>query len=538
MKNLFLRILIFIVLITNTFVLGKIPTREELNELHRIKDSFPINMVAKKTTGRASYLPENYTTESGRFKIHYALTGNHGVENTSTNSYGIPDYIYETAISADKAYHILVDSLGFDPPPSDNDIDGPEIDIYVKEFGGSVYAYTYPENLVTSTTRANDWTSYLEIDNNYDESTYSTHGIDGMRVTVVHEFFHMIQLGYNYDTSNYLSNMSNGDTFFFEWCAVWFEDFCYPDINDYIQYTADLLYYPGYSIWNYDYWYANGAFIKFIVDKYSADIMLKTWERIKSKTAFYALKEIIKEETSETLAELWNEFCQKMYFTGDRYSEEFSVSEDAKLFPKMEISIANQLEYLNPLNIEDNVRPFSCIPIQVDFDLKQHFGLKNNSDFSKDFLGNYVFDKGYKITLDEFTLNSEKYIGQSKSNDKLFLFITNKNYEESLDFQIKLAEFDDPSPIKILSYYPNPINLSLSSLTIQLKISESALDFKFELFNLLGHKIYTEKINTIQSNVYNLNLREKTARNLASGIYFMRISAGKHKTVKKITIIK
>ncbi|MCK4448744.1 MAG: hypothetical protein KAW56_16885, partial [Candidatus Marinimicrobia bacterium] len=133
---------------------------------------------------------KKYTTSEGHFKIHYTTTGYNAVDSTITNIYNIPDWVYETGKTAERAYRILVDTLKFQPPPPDNNIDGAEIDIFIKNWGGSYYGMTYPEDEVISTSRHYDWTSYIVIDNDYVESGYYTQGFDALHVTVAHEFFH------------------------------------------------------------------------------------------------------------------------------------------------------------------------------------------------------------------------------------------------------------------------------------------------------------------------------------------------------------
>ncbi|MDO9548375.1 MAG: hypothetical protein Q7J65_05375, partial [Candidatus Marinimicrobia bacterium] len=124
---------------------------------------------------------QTYISRAGHFKFHYTTAGYYAVDTLSTIEVGVPDYIYEAAVAAEYVYRILIDTLGFDPPPVDN-YGGAETDIYVLNFGGSAYAYTYPEDEVSTTSRSDDWTAYMEIDNDYKELSYSTNGLDGLRV--------------------------------------------------------------------------------------------------------------------------------------------------------------------------------------------------------------------------------------------------------------------------------------------------------------------------------------------------------------------
>ena len=62
------------------------------------------------------------------------------------------------------------------------------------------------------------------LDNDY--KGFPSSPLDSMRVTVAHEFNHILQFGYD----------SYQDIWLFEDTATWMEDQVYPDINDYLNY--------------------------------------------------------------------------------------------------------------------------------------------------------------------------------------------------------------------------------------------------------------------------------------------------------------
>ncbi len=82
------------------------------------------------------------------------------------------------------------------PPPSDNTGGGDDkYDVYIVNQGAGLYGYTEFENKVGAV----NWTSFIVIDNDY--VGYYSSGIEGMLVTVAHEFHHGIQVG-NYSVLN------------------------------------------------------------------------------------------------------------------------------------------------------------------------------------------------------------------------------------------------------------------------------------------------------------------------------------------------
>jgi hypothetical protein len=176
-------------------------------------------------------LPNALVSASGRFRIHYAVSGQNAVPPEDADHSGVPDYAEKTAVIFDSVYQAEVVQLNFMAPPLD-DADGPEWDVYVKNIPGS-YGWTNPDRQVSS--NPDRYTSYIEVDNNY--TSTPTRGLDGLRTTAAHEFFHMIQLGYNARDED--RNGSYDDQFIMEASCTWMEDRVFTRINDYYNYLPD-----------------------------------------------------------------------------------------------------------------------------------------------------------------------------------------------------------------------------------------------------------------------------------------------------------
>ncbi len=161
-------------------------------------------------------------SSGGHFKIHYDTTGNHAVAPTDADANGVPDYVDEAARVFEAVWDLEINQLGYNPPPSDGD---GVYDVYIKNLAlDSMYGYAWPIVYKESTTP-----SYIEIDNNFAEHIYESCGLDGLRVTAAHEFFHAIQFGYYADF---------GAAWWQELTATWMEDVAYPDVNDFYQYMS------------------------------------------------------------------------------------------------------------------------------------------------------------------------------------------------------------------------------------------------------------------------------------------------------------
>ncbi|KAA3616289.1 MAG: T9SS C-terminal target domain-containing protein [Calditrichaeota bacterium] len=171
-----------------------------------------------------STLPHSYVTPSGRFRLHYTLTGVNKIPAEITNNAGVPDWVYEAGLAAEHAHALLVDTLGFSPPPADNNIDGPEYDIYFKNLS-LYYGLTYPDEIGGKAH------PYLEVENDFSEGFF-TEGLDAVRVTVAHEYFHAVHFAYAIRLDEF------DEIFFYEMSSTWFEDRAYDEINDYYGYLS------------------------------------------------------------------------------------------------------------------------------------------------------------------------------------------------------------------------------------------------------------------------------------------------------------
>ncbi|MBL7066288.1 MAG: T9SS type A sorting domain-containing protein [Candidatus Marinimicrobia bacterium] len=506
----------------------------------------------EKILGKAQFsrpvLDKNYISADGHFKIHYTTSGYHAVDTISTHVPGVPDWVWETAETAEYAYRLLVDTLGFDPPPQDN-YGGPESDIYIKNWEGTYplpYAYTYPEDPVTSTTdQPYDYTSYMVIDNDYQEPGYATHGIDALHVTVAHEYFHMIQLGYNWWDSNGLVGSSYGDRYFLEWSSTWFEERAYSEVNDYVQYIAAFFYRPTDYLWASNYEYAMGPFLYFLQDIYDDELLVrKIWDKIKRQYAFQSLTEVI-DEKGGNLATLYNDFVRACYYTGSRYDENYAVSPDAAGFPELIIPTANRGTLDTLLQFQSDIKPFTTFPYMITFEDNQFVELDISPSIQDVFIGSYLIDKSTTTdTHRKFGMDTDVFVGETRYNDRLMILMTNSSIDSIYHLDLQVNKLMDTLSIssKILSIYANPFSWQQQKpLTIEFQLSHFTNKLSVNIFNLIGQKVYGQHLNVYDYNpgVNDIQIPADVFRskNLSSGIYFLQIVTDRKRITKKFTLL-
>ena len=262
-----------------------------LNEMHNHTRFRPTN---------DTYAP----SPNNLFYIHYDVNGNDAPSQIDNNSNGVPDYVDEVGIAAEHSLDVIVNQLGFDTfPPDDDGI----YDIYIEDMGSGYYGV----NIIDVDYMGNNLggSSYIKIDNEYEQGEYYTTGLDGMRVTVVHEFFHAIQRSYQiYPT---------GNGFLYELTSTWIEDIAYPDNNDYIYWTDNFFDNPEQSIDQTD-GYSVALYGHYLTSEFNDNIIREIWERFKIiNNAMNSIDYVIDNNYNSTFIETWVDFCSRNFFNGE-----------------------------------------------------------------------------------------------------------------------------------------------------------------------------------------------------------------------------
>ncbi len=245
-----------------------------------------------------------YQSPSGYFYIHYDTSGINVPMEGDLNLNGIPDYVEEVAVMADSARHVLTEFMGFNPPPGDAD---GIYDVFITQQSPGTYGVTYLEG---------GGLSYIQIDNDFEEDQYTTHGLPAMAVTMVHEFFHAVQLGYK--------DSIGSDKYLYEMSSTWIEDVIVPEVNDYLEFRDELFNDPeiplhhtnGYSIALYAHYLAR--MVNGVVNEQESIIIRQIWEEFAGSghSALNAIKDVLTEEYSTSLCETWTDFLARNIFCG------------------------------------------------------------------------------------------------------------------------------------------------------------------------------------------------------------------------------
>ena len=169
---------------------------------------------------------------SHRFLIHYDAIA------SDTDSISAPAFVQRACEEADSAYDFEVNDLGYEPPAFT--ISG-HYDIYLVPLHSSIqyeaYGLTAPLDggeLQPSPSGNERTRSYCMIDNAFESNIFETKGFDALRITIFHEFFHLVQF------SEY-GHPSQDEIYFQEMSSVWMEWLSTPMVKDYLYYVGSYL---------------------------------------------------------------------------------------------------------------------------------------------------------------------------------------------------------------------------------------------------------------------------------------------------------
>ncbi|MBD3167426.1 T9SS type A sorting domain-containing protein [bacterium] len=257
-------------------------------------------------------LPLVKRSPSGRFDVHYARSGDDATVETAVDS----------ALSIlDRMWELQIDQMGYRPPPPDQD---GVIDVYMKNLR-LFYGMTVPEQ-----PGGRGVASYMVIENDFQEPVFLTKGLDALRVTLAHEFFHVIQFGYRY------APLQIGR---YEWSSVWMEDVAFDDINDYHYYLSTYFQDPQEPLLreNGSREYATALFLFMLDQLHGPDLVRQAWERFESRPGnlleYFLLEAVENGDNLENIASTW--FAWSL-FTGLRSVPGFGW-EEAAWYPMIEL---------------------------------------------------------------------------------------------------------------------------------------------------------------------------------------------------------
>jgi hypothetical protein len=293
---------------------GKCGT-ELASEAHRIQNVS--KSLRQSVILSVQAFSDSIKSPSGRFTIYYSLSG----PDSTTQ-----EYVDSVAQFADEAFELEIVELGYPKPPF-TDADS-TWHISLSNLGPGVYGETSPlgNAFAQSLSGLSLFRSSISINNSFD-SGFVTLGLDAARITIFHEFHHVIQNG-SYGTNS-------NDVAFREMMAVWMETRSTPWVTDYLQY---LPYYtmnfdqPFDKIGNTTGYYGQAIWMQFLAKKFGDDILRHVWEFYSDNLSDFLLSfDSILVKLNTNFCSEYKRFGTAVYYTGRNF-QGTSLFPDARKF--------------------------------------------------------------------------------------------------------------------------------------------------------------------------------------------------------------
>lgn len=502
-------------------------------------------------------------TKSRRFAIHYDTSGIHKVPTLDINQNGIPDYVDSVAFYAELVYHYQVQQLGLPDPTNDSTGGGtPGYDIYLMDIGngdetpdsngimdpGGMYGFTVNDIEIYPQGKYPRYTSFMVIDNDFSPTdsarpvgekpfkVFKTTGIDAMKITLAHEFNHAIQF--------YIGYHEQGFTAIAEMLSVMFEEICFPEVDDYLQYVRSLFKIPSqfsFAVSTPRNGYRYSIFFMMLYQKFGENFIKDYFASLPiGGNAYKTLDETLKNYNTNLIDE-WKDFLQWIYHTGSRaIPSKYFV--DANLMP--DFTYATESEFIHPsVVISASHEPFQLRADRIFF--------PNELPYTNDTLNiisTYIDTVAayYQIFgTDEFTISvtnipQTNYIKIFENSPNQYFFNLNsiRKATYSALFQISAS-----TTMALNRAYPNPIfknehNQIVFPVDEQAKIGEKA---EISIFNSNMIEIFRRSsnvglVNSARAVVLEMSDLELNGK-LESGVYIYAIATDRKTIYGKFSVI-
>lgn len=527
--------------------------------------------------------PRTYDSEAGYFKIHYVVSGEDSVFESSIDTLpadGHPDYVNRCGEILDYVWEYEIDTLSYNQPPSDgwhspNGGDG-KYDVYLTDMEEGYLGVTYPEAYYIY-PRA---TSYVVLRSDYSIYTQPPYNLyddqyDGMKVTAAHEFFHAIQLGM--DATEYGGSPPNYKPYWMEMTAVWMEDMAYDEINDYLGYLKYFFHYPWLSLKafssepsdgaKYFHAYASCVWPIYLSEKFGSEIIRQIWiecGELAGDNAFSAIDDILTSSGS-SFDQAFQEFTIWNYFTYSRADTQTFYSEGHLFDPIFIYGTQDHGSGSYPLtvntipkppdNLGSNYISFKTDP-SVLGDLNVGFYGDSTATWEVSLIGYKAGNPPWfsQISLNGLQNGAETVFDWQLYDRIIMIPAVTTQQDNSFDYAYTAtvdtaSDVDEesgetvPSSVRLFQNYPNPFNLTTTiPFTVhgKLKTENRPLLTTLRIYNILGQEIKTLVDEEKLPGTYEVSWdgKDNNGIEVASGIYFYKLRAGQHSQVKKMLLVK
>ncbi len=451
---------------------------------------------------------------AGHFVLHYDTTGYHAVPLEDISGNGIPDYVDSAAVYLDYAWQVEIEELGFLPPPDSDGQPVQQYPIYFTNFGYYGMTSFDPYEDIAALP-GNNYTSYIELNNDFYSRHFFSTGLAALKVTAAHEFNHAIQLGYHFR----FTQSGYPDIFFMEMTSTWLEDYVFDEVNDYFQYLPAFL--PNIDGRSFDRFdgnseYANSLYLHMLAEVYSPEIVPQVWTQIIQEPAIDALNTVLNKYGS-SFADSHNRYAVWVFFTGSRAISGRYFPE-ASDYPLISISynrddLDQKLERLTMRHVESYIQPNYTFRAKV---------------YSNESGGRLTHITGVPVVPKPVAFNSWQLFYQNV-DEPIIVVLTNPLDKaiEQVDYKVEL------SPVT-----PGPSFLKIENDGDRIVFYNVPSQVTVNIFTINGRPV-TSLINS-SGEVHHLewNLKDRFGQKVATGVYLYYLNVDHRGIMGKIAVVR
>jgi hypothetical protein len=468
-------------------------------------------------------LQDSVSSPGGKFILHFNRSGSDAVPDDDLQQNGLPDFIDSAAVILDYVWFMEVDILQYQPPLDRNANPVQTYHVYFRDLSSQL-GVTHSLEEIPGPEGYYRYTSYIVLDNDYQNSNFSTKGLDGLRITAAHEFNHAIQLS----TRVWWQNGEAIDIFLMEMTSSWLEDVLYDEINDYY---SDLPYffsrYSNTSFTNVEYLYPYGncLFLHILEKQFGVGIGRDIWERVKQKPGLEAIKDALTEQNTSFPKQL-HQYSIWLYHTGDRADPE-NFFPEGYLYPQISIKSEDIYPYQREISQQKMVTPLATRVMQIE-DIPA--GGYQAGAKSTRFPG-YLTHLVPQNILNTVSFNQNGMLSIEDDNP-INVLITNSSADSSEIVYSFGGGLDLPED-NVLAY-PNPVIFSEQE---ELSFKNIPEEGKIHIFNSNGEKIV--QLEAIEENTTVVwDLKDASERSVSSGTFLYLFKGANTEQKGKFVIIR
>ncbi len=266
-----------------------------------------------------------YVSPESHFSIHYDTIGTEAVPADDIDINGIPDYVERIGLYADSSYRHYHNTLDYIPPPKESE---DPYTIYLVRI--AAYGATIPR--IPGDSSWNDYTSRIEIHCDFAGPSFGPNDdpegrvIGDQKVTCAHEYYHAVQLAYDFNYNN---------LWWMECTSTYFEDVLFPEVNDNYNYLSSFFNYPDTFLTAPTFHvYSTFIWASFLVEKFGLDMLKSSWEYLRYYDVIPSIDSALN-LYEQKIKSVFSEFTLWNYYTSDRADPLYHT--DGAYYPQVEI---------------------------------------------------------------------------------------------------------------------------------------------------------------------------------------------------------